>query len=87
MSRTSEWSLASKVQGISSLLREEEKMSKLAKGMRVKQASKPEWGVGQLLEDANGEYIRVFFTGNGEVQTRPELAALLQLHAVLWLCK
>lgn len=42
-------------------------MSKLKKGMRVKHVSKPEWGVGQLLEDANNEHIRIFFTGKGEV--------------------
>ena len=53
-------------------------MTKLTKGMRVTHASKPEWGVGQLLEDANSEHIRVFFAGKGEVVLGTAFADKLQ---------
>lgn len=42
-------------------------MSKLIKGVRVRHLSKSAWGVGQLLEDQNSEFLRVFFEGCGEV--------------------
>lgn len=41
-------------------------MNRLLKGQRVRHLSRPEWGVGQLLEDENGEWIRAFFDGIGE---------------------
>ncbi len=41
-------------------------MTNLTKGTRVRHASKPDWGVGQLLDDANKELIRVFFEDGGQ---------------------
>lgn len=36
------------------------------KGTRVRHINKPEWGVGQLLEDGNSQSIRIFFEQKGE---------------------
>lgn len=36
------------------------------KGARVCHSNKPEWGTGQLLEDANTQHLHVFFEGAGE---------------------
>ena len=36
------------------------------KGDRVKHPTKAEWGLGEVLENDNGEAIRVFFVGAGE---------------------
>lgn len=36
------------------------------KGDRVKHPSKPEWGLGQVLEDSAGNRVHVFFVGSGE---------------------
>lgn len=41
-------------------------MQNRKKGTRVRHVSKPDWGVGQLLEDANSQDIRVFFETVGE---------------------
>ena len=41
-------------------------MQKEKKGSRVRHATKTEWGVGQLLEDANSQSFHVFFEGAGE---------------------
>ena len=41
-------------------------MQKGKKGSRVRHATKTEWGVGQLLEDANSQSFHVFFEGAGE---------------------
>ena len=41
-------------------------MKVLKKGTRVRHASKPEWGVGQVLVDANSQDVRVFFDAVGE---------------------
>jgi hypothetical protein len=38
----------------------------LRKNDRVKHGSKPEWGLGQVLEDSADGKVRVFFTGAGE---------------------
>ena len=38
----------------------------LAKGQRVRHPAKPDWGVGQVLEDASSTSVRVFFVGAGE---------------------
>lgn len=38
-------------------------MQKGKKGSRVRHATKTEWGVGQLLEDANSQSFHVFFEG------------------------
>lgn len=39
---------------------------KFAQGERVKHSAKPEWGVGQVIDDSSGDDIRVFFVGVGE---------------------
>ena len=39
-----------------------------AKGDRVEHPGKPEWGVGQVLEDSPSTTGRVFFVGAGEKQ-------------------
>ena len=36
------------------------------KGDRVRHPTKPEWGLGQVLEDSLGNEVRVFFAGAGE---------------------
>lgn len=41
-------------------------MQKGKKGNRIRHATKTEWGVGQLLEDANSQSFHVFFEGAGE---------------------
>jgi hypothetical protein len=38
----------------------------LKKADRVKHPAKAEWGLGEVLEDSNGETVRVFFVGAGE---------------------
>lgn len=38
----------------------------LKKGDRVTHPLKPAWGLGEVLEDANEEKVRVFFVGDGE---------------------
>ena len=38
----------------------------LKKADRVKHPLKAEWGLGEVLEDSNGETVRVFFVGTGE---------------------
>ena len=38
----------------------------LAKGQRVRHPAKPDWGVGQVLEDASSSSVKVFFVGAGE---------------------
>lgn len=38
----------------------------LKKGDRVTHPIKAEWGLGEVLEDSNGEKVRVFFVGAGE---------------------
>jgi hypothetical protein len=41
-------------------------MEKLKKGQRVNHTSRPDWGLGQLMEDENANEIRVFFPKKGE---------------------
>ena len=41
-------------------------MNTWIKGTRVRHNTKPEWGVGQLLEDANSETISIFFEDAGK---------------------
>jgi hypothetical protein len=36
------------------------------KGQRVRHPARPHWGVGQTLDDALGDSVRVFFVGAGE---------------------
>lgn len=46
-------------------------MAKLKKGQRVRHVGRPDWGVGQLLEDETDAAIRVFFTGADEKTMAP----------------
>jgi hypothetical protein len=41
-------------------------MTLIKKGQRVKHPARPDWGVGQTLDDALGDSVRVFFVGAGE---------------------
>ena len=41
-------------------------MAKLLKGTRLRHQSRSDWGVGQVLEDENGQFVKVFFEGHGE---------------------
>lgn len=38
---------------------------KYQKGDRVKYPAVPEWGLGEVLEDSHGDYVRVFFVEKG----------------------
>ncbi|MGC9561347.1 DUF3553 domain-containing protein [Brachymonas sp. M4Q-1] len=49
-------------------------MQKGKKGSRVRHATKTEWGVGQLLEDANSQDFHIFFEGAGEKHLDPTAA-------------
>ena len=42
--------------------------TKLKKGQRVQHMGRPDWGLGQLLEDENANEIRVFFVNNAVVR-------------------
>ena len=44
----------------------EEKSMSLKEGDRVRHPTKTEWGLGKVLEDSNGEKVRVFFVEAGE---------------------
>jgi|SRR5579859_6223867 len=39
-----------------------------AKGDRVKHPGKPEWGIGEVLENSSSSAVRIFFVGAGEKQ-------------------
>lgn len=41
-------------------------MSDYSKGMRVKNSTRPDWGLGQVLSDSAGGRVRVFFIDGGE---------------------
>ena len=41
-------------------------MSGFLKGQRVRHIKRADWGVGQLLENENGEWIKLFFDNSGE---------------------
>lgn len=41
-------------------------MQNQKKGSRVRHATKTDWGIGQLLEDANSQNFHIFFEGAGE---------------------
>jgi hypothetical protein len=45
---------------------DEETRMWLKKEDRVRHPIKAEWGLGEVLEDSNGETVRVFFVGIGE---------------------
>ena len=40
--------------------------NRLKKGVRVRHNNKPDWGIAQVLEDANSQEIRLFFEQAGE---------------------
>jgi hypothetical protein len=48
-------------------------------GERVKHPNKPDWGIGQVLEDSSGESVRVFFVGAGEKTLKLEFANLIKV--------
>ncbi len=48
----------------------------LKKGDRVRHPTKADWGLGELLEDSNGETARVFFVGGGEKSISLKYVAL-----------
>ena len=51
----------------------------LKKGVRVRHLTKPEWGIGQVLEDANTETIHLFFEHGGEKTFQATAAEKLQV--------
>ena len=64
---------------------------KYKKGDRVRHPSKPEWGLGEVLINSNGETVKIFFVGGGEKiislspeYTKPEISPIDQAsHPVL----
>ncbi|MCZ2153863.1 MAG: DUF3553 domain-containing protein [Bryobacterales bacterium] len=62
---------------------------KYSKGQRVKHPGKPEWGLGQVLEDSSSASVKVFFVGAGERQLSLSHVSLISVagkeagHAVL----
>ena len=48
-----------------------------AKGVRVKHPGKPEWGLGQVLENSSYTAVRIFFVGAGERNLSLEFVNLL----------
>ena len=52
-------------------------MTKLIKGTRLRHQSKADWGVGQVLEDENGQFVKIFFEGAGEVSLAPSALSKL----------
>lgn len=51
-----------------------------AKGQRVRHPGKPEWGLGQVLEDSSSSCVRVFFVEAGEKQLSPAHVTILIVH-------
>src|SRR4051812_10052361 len=49
------------------------------KGDRVKHPARPQWGIGQVLEDSDGVSATVFFVGAGEKKLRLQQANLLKV--------
>lgn len=47
-----------------------------SKGDRVRHPGKPEWDMGQVLEDCTGQDVRVYFTGAGEKKLRLDYVTL-----------
>jgi hypothetical protein len=52
---------------------------RFVKGDRVKHPARPEWGVGQILEDSDGVNALVFFVGTGEKKLRLQQANLMKV--------
>ncbi len=57
-------------------------MEKLKKGQRVQHINRPNWGLGQLLEDENANGFRVFFEENSEGVVNLAIAARDRLRVV-----
>ena len=49
------------------------------KGDRVRHPGKPEWDMGQVLEDCAGGDVRVYFTGAGEKKLRLDYVTLVRV--------
>lgn len=49
-------------------------------GDRVIHPNKPDWGIGQVLSDSDGDDVRVFFVGVGERSLKLQYAQLVKLH-------
>ncbi len=49
----------------------------LKKGVRVRHPGKPEWGVGEVLEDCYVSEVRIFFVGHGEIKLSLEHVSLI----------
>lgn len=54
-------------------------MEKLRKGQRIKHTGRPDWGLGQMMEDENANDIRVFFPNKGELHMASAARDKLQL--------
>lgn len=56
-------------------------MNELVKGARVRHSSRPEWGVGQVLEDPSSVGVRIFFEGaeGGVKEFQPTYFAKLRV--------
>jgi uncharacterized protein DUF3553 len=50
------------------------------KGERVRHPTKPEWGIGQVLEETLGDNVRVFFVGAGEKVLKLSSVSLTKLY-------
>jgi hypothetical protein len=50
---------------------------KFAQGERVSHPNKPDWGIGQVLNDSDGDDVRVFFVGIGEKSLKLQYANLI----------
>lgn len=55
---------------------------KFAQGERVKHLGKPEWGLGQVLDDSSGDTVRVFFVGVGEKTLKFQYINLAKVEGV-----
>lgn len=52
---------------------------KFFRGERVKHPDKPEWDIGQVMEDSFEEKVRVFFVGAGEKVLKPSSTNLIKV--------
>ena len=53
---------------------------RFAQGDRVRHPNKPDWGIGQVLDDSDGDDVRVFFVGIGEKSLKLQYAHLALVH-------
>ena len=52
---------------------------KFSEGERVRHSNKPDWGIGQVLDDSDDEEVRVFFVGIGEKTLKSHYANLVKV--------